>query len=133
LLDGGGGRLTGARELFGGGGRLTGTEVVGGGGGGTVGGGGGGVEAGHELSSGCHSGQVGANNGPVKSPSRQVLVEAHHPQYGSLAQAIHPVWMSHGRVVQVSKNHSVQFPAMPPGPSVVPARHSLVESHHPQS
>lgn len=155
-FGGGGG---GPRLLGGGGG---GPRLLGGGGGGVLrrGGGGGGDDNGPRLretpevmdlvlvtpeegggGGGEMEGQLPLENtkvgqepkrGPLASPSKQEPSVGHQPQKGSLEQAWHPLCVSQASVVHVSKNHSVQFVATPPGPTASPGVHSPVDSHQPQ-
>jgi hypothetical protein len=70
--------------------------------------------------------------GPEAVPGTQESVDSHQPQKGSRKQVSQSSWFSQSRNSQLSKNHSVQLRAEPPGPTALPVRHSLVLSHQPQ-
>jgi len=69
---------------------------------------------------------------PDPVPSRQVSSSGHQTQKGSRRQLEQVVYRSQSTFMQVSKNHSEQLRALPPGPMAFPARHSREVSHQPQ-
>jgi len=70
--------------------------------------------------------------GPEPVPSRHLSSFGHQTQKGSRRQLEQEVYRLQSSCMQVSKNHSEQLSALPPGPTAFPTRHSEVDSHQPQ-
>jgi hypothetical protein len=68
---------------------------------------------------------------PLSSASPHLLLSTHQPQKGSLLHVLQDVYPAQFALRHDWKNHSVQFVATPPGPRLLPGRHSSVLSHHP--